>query len=346
MHRAVHGLALPAQFEIISVPAGKPQTKPRALNYALQFARGSLVTIYDSEDIPQPNQLYRAAERFAVEDEGLACLQAALCFYNPNENWLTRQFTAEYAGLFKVILPALAESGLPILLGGTSNHFRLDTLKRCGGWDPFNVTEDADLGIRLARLGFRSDVLCNHTYEEANTQFVNWMQQRRRWFKGFLQTWLVHMRQPTVLWRELGSFGFWTVQSFTIGIFASALLHPILLVAGLRQLAPAYLSNGDPDILATVASGASLSLLLSGYGVSMAVSWLGLKRSGINGWSGVLAATPIYWLLMSAAAWLALWDFCVRPYHWHKTRHGLSRQRNAETMRAPVARRPPKQNAT
>jgi glycosyltransferase XagB len=181
---------------VIVVPCGLPQTKPRALNYALCFARGSLLTIYDAEDIPDPRQLRRAAAAFAVLPQDTACLQAELVFDNANENWLTRQFTIEYAMLFGMILPALAAHRLPLPLGGTSNHFRIDALRRAGAWDAYNVTEDADLGIRLARLGFDTDTITSCTYEEANVSLRNWMRQRTRWMKGFLATWLVHMREP------------------------------------------------------------------------------------------------------------------------------------------------------
>ena len=237
-------LPLPPQFEIIVVPAGRPQTKPRALNYALPFCRGELLTIYDAEDIPEPDQLRKAARRFAAAAPELACLQAQLTFFNPNENWLTRQFTAEYAMLFGRLLPVLADHRLPLPLGGTSNHFRTAVLRAVGGWDPFNVTEDADLGLRLARHGYDTGTLDSLTYEEANTRLPNWMRQRARWLKGFLATWLVHMRDPARLMREVGPAGFWVAQAVTIGVFASALLHPLCLVATLVLLSPSSRAAG------------------------------------------------------------------------------------------------------
>jgi glycosyltransferase XagB len=229
LRRALQKFALPPHIEVIVVPQGQPQTKPRALNYALQFCRGSLLTIYDAEDVPEPKQLRNVAREFLNADERLACLQAQLTSYNPNENWLTRQFTVEYATLFDLILPALAACNLPLTLGGTSNHFRTHILRKIGGWDSHNVTEDADLGLRLARLGFRTGVVQSLTYEEANTQLGNWLGQRARWLKGFMQTWLVHMRNPVRTGRELGPTGFWTLQALTAGIFFSALFHPFLI---------------------------------------------------------------------------------------------------------------------
>ena len=325
MRRALERYELPAHFEIIVVPPGKPQTKPRALNYALQFARGELVTIFDAEDIPEPNQLRAAAERFHCADDDLACLQAQLVFFNSNENWLTRQFTAEYATLFGLVLPALAERGLPLPLGGTSNHFRTHILRKIGAWDPFNVTEDADLGLRLARLGYATGVLDSLTYEEANTQFMNWTAQRARWLKGFLQTWLVHMRNPLKVMQEIGPAGFWVLQSCTIGIFISALLHPILLALTTYF----FLINPPPaagaPLSQTLLGGLNLAIFVSGYGITMLAANRALKKRGLKNWWMAIATLPAYWLLMSIAAWLALWQFIVAPFEWNKTEHGLSK---------------------
>ncbi len=322
MRRALRKRDLPPHFEVIVVPQGSPQTKPRALNYALQFCRGSLLTIYDAEDVPEPNQLREVARKFSGAGEKLACLQAQLSFYNPNENWLTRQFTAEYATLFGLILPALASHNLPLPLGGTSNHFRTRNLRQIGGWDPYNVTEDADLGLRLARLGFRTGVVESLTYEEANTQLLNWLRQRARWLKGFMQTWLVHMRNPVKTGRELGPTGFWTLQAFTAGIFVSALFHPFFIAVTLWYLA---LGSSNPSFLLTVLKYLSLELFALGYCVTMLAGYVALRKRGLGGWWSTIATMPFYWLLISVAAWLALWQFIFAPFTWNKTEHGLSK---------------------
>jgi glycosyltransferase XagB len=333
MQAAVAGFTLPDYFDVLVVPEGKPQTKPRALNYAMQFARGDLLTIYDSEDIPQPNQLKLAAAQLAASGENVACLQAALEFYNPNENWLTRQFTAEYAALFHTILPTLAAYKLPLPLGGTSNHFRVSVLRSVGGWDPYNVTEDADLGIRLARYGYQTRVLHSSTYEEANPEIWNWLKQRRRWLKGFLQCWLVHNRNPLLLLGELKFKGFIVVQCMTLGIFLSSLLHPILLGFTIWNLQPGIWVEKIQDPIGGATIYLSIVILLLGYLSGILLSARGLRTIGIRSWGLVLLSIPAYWFLMSAAAWLALWDFCVAPYHWHKTRHGLSRTFKAAGQR-------------
>uniref|UniRef100_UPI0035B0BF38 glycosyltransferase family 2 protein n=1 Tax=Aestuariivirga sp. TaxID=2650926 RepID=UPI0035B0BF38 len=324
MQRAVAGLTLAPHVEVIVVPAGRPQTKPRALNYALQFCRGELLTIYDAEDIPEPDQLEKAARRFAAAPRELACLQAQLSFYNPTENWLTRQFTAEYAALFGELLRTLDNHNLPLPLGGTSNHFRVEVLRAVGAWDAWNVTEDADLGLRLARLGYDTGVLDSVTFEEANMRLGNWMRQRARWLKGFLVTWLVHMREPGLLMRELGPAGFWASQALTLGVFASALLHPLCMLATVI-LAVLYPSLPRGTGLSYVMlAGMNLFVLVAGYVVSIMLTRRALQRRGISGWHGTLATMPLYWMLMSCAGWMALWQFLVRPFHWSKTEHGLS----------------------
>jgi cellulose synthase/poly-beta-1,6-N-acetylglucosamine synthase-like glycosyltransferase len=324
-----------AGFDLITVSPGLPQTKPRALNLALMFARGELVTIYDAEDIPQPMQLRHAAHCFAMADKDVACLQARLSYYNINENWLTRQFTIEYASLFDVILPALARWQLPLPLGGTSNHFRIDPLKQAGGWDAWNVTEDADLGLRLARLGYRAEVLGSTTFEEANCRLGNWLHQRARWLKGWMQTWIVIMRQPVAAWREMGTAGFLTAQVMMAGMVGSALLHPVFL---------AILVN---DLLLTPAAGAgwadqlyrsqALMVLALGYGAAMAVGVRALRLRRLGELLPSIATMPVYWLLISVGGWLALWQLLRAPFHWNKTAHGISRiyRRN----RTPTMRR-------
>ncbi len=323
MHRAIASLDLPAYFEVIVVPSGKPQTKPRALNYALQFSRGELLTIYDAEDMPEPDQLRKAAAVFARGPHNLACLQAELAFYNANENWITRQFAVEYAVLFQLILPSLAREGMPLPLGGTSNHFRTKILRDVGAWDSYNVTEDADLGMRLARLGYTTQVLHSKTFEEANTELGNWISQRARWFKGFLQTWLVHMRRPYSLHGEIGWDGIWAFQATCFGTIFSSTVHPIFNCLICYQLWQNWQTPLNHSFFTTFIAGMSIVVTLMGYGTSMYAGYLVCKRNG-HIWWGVLLTMPFYWLLMGVAAWLSLWQFIVAPFHWNKTKHGIS----------------------
>ncbi len=220
-------LGLESMFEIIRVPDSMPKTKPKACNYALNFARGELVTIYDAEDKPEADQLKRVVAAFRNSPANTACIQARLNYFNKDENWLTRMFTMEYSLWFDFYLPALEALRVPIPLGGTSNHFQMQVLREVDAWDPFNVTEDADLGVRITQLGYRVGVVNSTTFEEANNHIGNWVRQRSRWIKGYMQTYLVHMRKPAAFYRSVGRVGFWGFQFFVGGTVVNALLTPL-----------------------------------------------------------------------------------------------------------------------
>jgi glycosyltransferase XagB len=240
----LEAMQLGAPFELVIAPTVAPRTKPKALNAALPSAHGTFVVVYDAEDRPEPDQLRRALDAFSAGDQRLACAQARLTIDNTADSWLARMFTAEYAGLFDVFLPSLAAWKMPLPLGGSSNHFRADILRRIGAWDPYNVTEDADLGMRLARFGYRTTVISSTTYEEAPARLRPWLRQRTRWFKGWIQTWLVHMRAPRKLLRELGLRGFVVFQLLAGGSVLAALVHPLFLIELLWEIAGAQTSAG------------------------------------------------------------------------------------------------------
>jgi cellulose synthase/poly-beta-1,6-N-acetylglucosamine synthase-like glycosyltransferase len=318
---AADGLDLPGCVEIIIVPVALPRTKPKALNYALTFARGSFVTIYDAEDQPDPDQLRRALAEFATRGPQLACLQSRLCVRNARDGWLARQFAVEYSGHFNVIIPGLDRLGQPLLLGGTSNHFRMEALRRIGGWDPFNVTEDADIGVRLARHGYRAATLDSETREEAPTTLGNWMRQRTRWLRGWIQTYLVHMRDPARLARELGPGKFVSLQIQLLGVIVSALVHPFFVayIAYAATVGALYAPVGAPllDALLLI----SAVNLLVGYGVVMEVNVLGLYRAGRAHLLADVLIAPIYWMLISLAAYAAIVRLAISPFTWEKTNH-------------------------
>lgn len=321
--RALARLDLGAPFEIITAPPIGPRTKPKALNVALPFARGAYTAVYDAEDVPEPDQLRRAVAAFTTADERLACVQASLTIDNTADNWLSRMFTADYAGQFDAFLPGLAALQLPFPLGGSSNHFRTSALRQVGGWDPFNVTEDADLGIRLYRLGFRSAVLSSATYEEAPARFLPWLKQRTRWYKGWMQTWFVHMRRPVRLTHELGPAGAAAFQLFLAANVLAALIHPAFM-AGLGY---ALLASRDPWTLATASQAMPIfaATLLSGYVSTMILDAIGLRRRGLLRQAWVLILTPPYWFLLSLAAWRALFQLLLTPQRWEKTEHGQAK---------------------
>lgn len=321
---ALDGLDLPGCFEIVFVPKSFPRTKPKALNYALPRARGEFIAVFDAEDIPQPDQLRRAAALFAASPDNLACLQARLGIYNSRRSWLTRQFTIEYATQFEVNVPTLDRLGLPLMLCGTSNHFRAAALRAAGGWDAHNVTEDADLGIRLARLGFRCGWLDSTTLEEAAATPMVWFRQRRRWLRGWIQTYFVHMRNPLALMKELGPTGFLVFQAMAGGIALAALAYPVFLAQFAAALWTSALFHPGPTGFENGLLVVNAVNLLFGFCIVVELSILGLYRAGRIGLMWNLPLLPFYWLAISIAGYAAVWTFIRRPFHWEKTRHSMA----------------------
>lgn len=305
---------------VVLVPDAGPRTKPKALNYGLMRSHGAIVTIFDAEDRPEPLQLRKAALALALAPPDIACVQARLDFYNPTQNLLTKWFTLDYRMWFTQLLPGLSQMGAPIPLGGTSNHFRRDVLIEVGAWDPFNVTEDADLGVRLHRKGYRTGVLDSITLEEANSDTVNWVKQRSRWYKGYAQTALVHLRHPVQLRAELGTRAFLLFILFVGGTPLLAMLNPLFwaLTIVWWTFHPHWLHSIIPALsfflgqLCWVAGNAAVLY-----------SWmLTTRRPGERLWQAALLS-PLYWVLMSIAATKAIVQLVIAPSYWEKTQHGL-----------------------
>lgn len=306
---------LPAHFEVLRVPVSLPRTKPKAINYALASARGDFVTVYDAEDRPHPDQLLRALDAFAVGGPRMGAVQAPLLIHNAGASWISRQFGAEYALQFLGAVPLLTHVGLPPPLGGTSNHFRREALEQVDGWDPYNVAEDADLGFRLARRGWRVGAIAAPTEEEAPTRVGQWVNQRSRWIKGYLQTWIVLMRRPSKALADLGPPSFLAAQIILLGGSFSALLHLpftlLLLLAALSGQAPAA------SWILCIAGAASG--LLTSLQAAAAARDLRLVAAAFT--------APIYWFLGFPAALKALYGLVLRPHYWEKTAHGASAPR-------------------
>ena len=326
--RAVRAAGPIPYVRVVLVPFGRPQTKPKACNYGLTYARGELVTIYDAEDRPEPLQLRRAVAAFRRLDSSVGCLQAQLNYHNAEQNIITRWFTAEYLAWFSGLLPALVAQNAPVPLGGTSMHVKRDVLERAGGWDPHNVTEDADLGMRLHRLGQRTLVLGSTTFEEANSDFVNWIKQRSRWYKGYLQTWLVHSRHPLKLWRELGWNGFLAFHLVIGGTPFISLINPVFWTLLLLWIA------GKPALVAALFPGpiyypAMFCLAIGNFLIvytNIAVVYTNLvvvRQAGQERLLFAMFLIPGYWVMMSIAAAKAVLQLVVAPWHWEKTTHGL-----------------------
>jgi cellulose synthase/poly-beta-1,6-N-acetylglucosamine synthase-like glycosyltransferase len=308
-------------FEIIRVPASLLRTKPKACNYALRFARGEYVAIFDADDLPEPLQLKKAIATFRTCPKNVACLQARLGYYNANDNWLTRFFNLEYNLLFDYLLRGLQRFDVPLPLGGTSNHFSLVHLQTLGAWDPFNVTEDADLGIRICALGLRTEMLDSYTMEEATSTMPTWIRQRSRWIKGYMQTWLVHMRSPLLLYKTLGWRGFWGFQFFVGVASFTFLTAPItwLLALFFWRFTDVFIL---PNWLLLLAIGNLVFNFISNW--FMVAFCLRIGDGQIYKQVIAVILYPFYLLLHSIASYKALYQLIVKPHFWEKTMHGIS----------------------
>jgi cellulose synthase/poly-beta-1,6-N-acetylglucosamine synthase-like glycosyltransferase len=317
-HRAA---ANAAAFQVVEVPPAFPRTKPKAANYSLRFARGEFLVIYDAEDRPEPDQLRKAVAAFRAAPRRTACLQARLNFYNI-DGWLTKMFALDYALWFDVLLPGLDRIAVPMPLGGTSNHFRTAVLRAIGGWDAFNVTEDADIGIRLSQFGYRVSMLDSTTFEEAPAQIGAWLRQRSRWLKGYMQTWLVHVRSPFRLVRRTGWRGFFAFQLFLGGALVCALANPLLWGASIAAAIFHW------PLFPGLEGGLFLYVPAGGLvGTNLVLTWLaiiGPRRRGWNELSPYGLTVIFYWALVSLAGYRALWQLATNPFFWEKTMHGAS----------------------
>lgn len=323
---AVARVGLPTFMRIIVVPDRQPRTKPKALNVALTLSSGALIAVFDAEDQPAPNQLRQAASAFAAAPGRYACLQARLTIYNPRQSWLTRQFALEYAALFQAFLPALVRLGFPLPLSGTSNHFPRSALRQAAAWDPYNVTEDADLGIRITRAGGRIGLLDSATREEAPATFRQWLPQRTRWIKGWMQTYLVHTREP---WRLLKQLGIWRTAGFHAvfaGFLLSLLTYPIFLITiGIELSRPAPFASAAAPLHHAAFLVGAMDLVI-GITATLVTALISTRRAGLSDLNGHLLAAPIYWLLISAAGYRALVQIAWYPHLWEKTEHAPRRR--------------------
>ena len=308
-------------FDAVIVPDAEIRTKPRACNYGLLRAKGEYCVIYDAEDDPEPGQLKKAAIAFSRAGEQYVCLQSRLNFYNPKDNLLTRWFSLEYSFWYDYYLEGLDHVGAPLPLGGTSNHFRTKELRELGGWDPYNVTEDADLGVRISRKGKKTAMLNTYTYEEANKKLPNWIRQRSRWSKGHAQTYLVHMRHPRNLLREMGWKQFFYFQLTFGGNIFLPLVNPLLwavtlltvLVPGIFQFLFFYPIVYVCIFNLVVGNLVYILLHMGPYVVKKDYTSIPLAL-----------IIPVYWMLISIGDWRGTIQLVTKPFYWEKTQHGLS----------------------
>jgi cellulose synthase/poly-beta-1,6-N-acetylglucosamine synthase-like glycosyltransferase len=315
---AIERAGMPPAVEVVTVPKGTIETKPRAMNYALPFCKGEIVGVYDAEDAPDPGQIEAVVRHFMEADPRLACVQGCLDFYNTERNLLSRWFTIDYAAWFRVNLRGIERAGLPIPLGGTTVFFRRRALEASGCWDAHNVTEDADLGMRLARAGFRTEMIDTTTGEEACADSARrWIRQRSRWLKGYAITWATHMRAPRALWRELGPLGFAGFQVLFLGGLTAYLALPLFWIAFLAGLAGAPIGGLLSPGLWTALS----VVLLAGLVVDWLAAGVALAETGRARMIPWIVTMPLYGLRGSGAAYCAVAEIFYKPFHWHKTHH-------------------------
>lgn len=317
---AIRAMHLPPHFKLVIVPDAQPKTKPKACNYGLLQADGEYVVIYDAEDRPDPDQLKKIVVGFSRTDPRVTCIQAKLNYFNADQNVLTRWFTTEYSMWFDLLMPGLDAQDVPIPLGGTSNHFVTERLIELAAWDPYNVTEDADLGIRLHKAGYKTAMIDSTTYEEANSDLPNWIRQRSRWIKGYIQTYLVHMRHPLTMLRQVGFKSFLSFQLVVGGTFIF-LLNPIfwLLTTLFFFTEASFIQALFPSF---VFYGAA-SMLFIGNFIFMYLNVAGSVQRGYFGLAKWALLSPLYWGLMSIAGWKGFLQLFYRPFYWEKTVHGL-----------------------
>ena len=316
---AIGAGTLPPWMRVIVVPRGTPQTKPRALNYALNYARGDIIGIYDAEARPEPDQIRKIVQRFADLPPQVACLQGRLDYYNARHNWLSRLFTVEYAAWFRVLLPGVERLGLVVPLGGTTLFIRRAALEHVGAWDAHNVTEDADLGLRLARHGYVTEIADTTTFEEANAAALPWIRQRSRWLKGYLMTWGAAMQRPGLLLRELGLWRFIGVQVQFFGAVLGFLTAPLLWSFLLK---PFGFWHPVDAVLSPIAYTALAAFMVFALFGSIAISIYATRAPHLRHLRPVTPLVEPYYIFGTAAAWLGVIEIAARPFFWAKTAHG------------------------
>jgi glycosyltransferase XagB len=337
---------LPYYFDVVIVPDSQPKTKPKALNYGISKVTGEYIVIYDAEDVPDPLQLKKAVLAFKKAVKNIICIQAKLNFYNPDQNLLTRMFTIEYSLWFNLVLTGLQSIHAPIPLGGTSNHFRTADIIKLKQWDAFNVTEDADLGMRLSKKGYRTALINSTTMEEANSNTLNWVKQRSRWIKGYIQTYFVHMRQPKSFFIDQKPHHFFIFQTIVGGKILSMLINPIMWLMTIAYFAftPIFGEFIKSLYLTPIFYMAVFSMFIGNF-LYMYYYMLGAAKREQWGLVPFALVTPIYWLGMSIAAGLALWEFIFKPHYWHKTQHGLHLDHIDDDMTGLAQKRKPQMAA-
>ena len=323
--------AIPEWMSVLEVPrSGDLTTKPRALNYALNFCKGSIIGVWDAEDWPEADQIEKVVTRFQDAPENVVCLQGILDYYNSRTNWLTRCFTIEYSTWWRIVIPGIARLGLVVPLGGTTLFFKRAALEELGGWDSHNVTEDADLGLRLARRGYVTELLPTTTYEEATSRGWSWVRQRSRWLKGFLITYLVHMRAPTKLLKELGLIRFMGIQTLFLASVVQFALTPLLWSFWLTFMG---ITHPVEMTLGTQVLWGLVVLFLAAEALNVIMGCVATRHRDRRHLVPFVPTMMVYFVLGTLAAYKAIWELIRVPFFWDKTQHGVSQITDSAPIR-------------
>jgi cellulose synthase/poly-beta-1,6-N-acetylglucosamine synthase-like glycosyltransferase len=304
-------MAWPDFCYLVRVPAGHPKTKARACNYGLTLASGEFLVIFDAEDKVHPQQLRNAVHAFVQNGPELACVQAPLKIDVMGGAWLQYQFALEYNILFSLTLPVLSRLRAVMPLGGSSNYFRVACLHEVGGWDAYNLTEDADLGFRMAKHGFECAMIAGDTVENAPDRLKIWMSQRTRWLTGHIQTFCVHMRHPHATLRLLGWRRFAMINVMIIGRLLSGVIHGAYFI---------YLLQALPNLTDLHALG-RLSVTLVFASVLFYVGYTHAANLSRREKVFLSLTQPFYWMLTSIALANACWRIARGQLDWLKTPH-------------------------
>ena len=310
-----------ANWRFLTVPDSLPRTKPKALNYGLAYARGEFLTVYDAEDLPEPDQLKKAVAAFRTHPDDYICFRAGLNYFNKNENLLTRLAALEHSVWSDCLQPALFRMGLPVPQPGASAHYDVNKLRGIGAWDPFNVAADADLSVRAAMEGYHTGVIDSTTFEETTSRLKNWLGQSSRQFKGCLQTFLVYSRNPGKLIKTMGFFR-WTGQTLlTGGAPIATLLNPVIWLALALSI---YLDYTGVFYVPSVLIYLTALNIIAANIITVVIAMLAATAQKNRKLMPLALLAPAWWMLESLAAYKGLWQLFFKPFYWEKTDHGLT----------------------
>ncbi|MGE5392617.1 MAG: glycosyltransferase family 2 protein [Candidatus Saccharibacteria bacterium] len=317
---AIRAADPPKHFRTLILPDVQPKTKPKALNVAFRQVKGEFLVIYDAEIMPDPDQLKKAVVAFRKRTD-VDVLQTRLDHYNIGQSLITKLFNAEFSFHFDLFLPGLSLSGFPIPLSGHSTHFRTAVIREAGAWDPYNVTEDCDLGIRLARMGKRVEILDSVSREEATATADAWIGQRSRWIKGFIQTSIVHLRHPTRFAREIG--GWKNFGAFLLTVPGSVVINVLnlfywFLLVGWFTTHSAYIRAFFPGPIYYV----SLASFIIGNAIFVYLNLIAAYKRRRFELVKYSLLSPLYWIMLAYASVKASVELMIKPHHWSKTKHG------------------------